>query len=73
MKKQTDCDGSIQELLNTSDRQIEDLESCAQKASPELRKECEHLISLLIANRETFKRGLMITDEGKLRCYRRAA
>jgi len=73
MKKQTDCDGSIRELLNTSNRQIGDLKSCAQKASPGLRKKCEHLISVLIANRETFKRGLMVGEEGEFRSSRRAA
>ncbi len=68
MEKQTDYDGRIQGLLDKCNCQIDELESCAKKASPELREKCEHLISVLIANRETLKRGLfMVTDEGELR------
>jgi hypothetical protein len=74
LKGQTDYDGRIQGLLNKCNCQIDELESCAKKASPELREKCEHLISVLIANRETLKRGLlMVTDEGELRSSRSAA
>ena len=37
LKRQTDYDGRIQELLNKCNCQIDELESCAKKASPELR------------------------------------
>lgn len=66
MQKQSDYDGCIRGLLNTCNCQIEDVEACAQKATPELRKLCEHLKSLLIANRETVK-CLMFADENNFR------
>jgi len=54
----------IQSQLKNCNFQIEGLESCAKHAPPELGKECEEMISGLIAYREALKRGLMeITDE----------
>jgi hypothetical protein len=57
----------IQSQLKICDYQIEELEACAKQASPELGKQCEEQISVLIANREAMKRGLLkCTDEGEL-------
>ncbi len=66
MEKQTDDDGCIRGLLNACKCQIEDLESCPEQASPQLREICEDVTSLLTANREAVKCGLMVTDEGEL-------
>lgn len=59
-------DGCIRGLLNACNCQIEDVEACSKEASPQLRRICEHVSSLVIANRETVKYGLMVTDEGEL-------
>jgi hypothetical protein len=67
LEKQTDYDSRIQGLLSTCNCQIEELEACAKQAAPELRKQCEEQISVLIANREALKRGLLkVTDQGEL-------
>ncbi|MGO9119103.1 MAG: hypothetical protein ACLQPD_16035 [Desulfomonilaceae bacterium] len=64
METQADYENRIQGLLNTCNNQIEELESCAKQASPELRKQCEEEISVLIANRESLKRGLLkVSDQ----------
>ncbi len=68
MEKQTSYDGCIRGLLNACKCQIEDLEACPREASPQLREICEDVTSLLIANRETVKCGLMVADEGELYC-----
>jgi hypothetical protein len=67
LEKQAENVKDIQVQLKICDYQIEELVSCAKQASAELRKECEELISVLIANREALKRGLLkVTDEGEL-------
>lgn len=63
METQADYENRIQALLNTCNTQIEELEACAKQASPELRTQCEEEISVLIANREALKRGLLKLDE----------
>ncbi len=66
MEKQIHEDGCIRGLLNACNCQIEELEACSKQASPQLREICEHVTSLLIANRETVKCGLTVTDDGEL-------
>ncbi|HTY24645.1 MAG TPA: hypothetical protein VMC85_16045 [Desulfomonilaceae bacterium] len=67
MENQTYDDSRIEGMLNVCNCQIEELEACAKQASPELRKQCEEQISVLIANREALKRGLLkVSDEGEL-------
>jgi hypothetical protein len=63
LQTQADYENRIQALLNTCNTQIEGLEACAKQASPELRIQCEEEISVLIANREALKRGLLKLDE----------
>lgn len=63
METQADFENRIQGLLNTCNNQIEELEACAKQASPELRKQCEEEISVLIANRESLKRGLLKVND----------
>ncbi len=63
METQADYENRIQGLLETCNTQIEELEACAKQASPELRKQCEEEISVLIANRESLKRGLLKFNE----------
>ncbi len=59
METPADHENRIQELLKTCNAQIEELEACAKQAAPELRRECEEEISVLIANREALRRGLL--------------
>jgi len=68
LEKQTYNDDSrIEGMLNVCNCQIEELEACAKQASPELRKQCEEQISVLISNREALKRGLLkVSDERQL-------
>jgi hypothetical protein len=67
LEDQAENEKDIQVQLKVCNYQIEELESCAKQASTELGKECEVLISVLIANREALKRGLLkVTDEGEL-------
>jgi hypothetical protein len=63
MDNQTHDDGCIRGLLNACNCQIEELEACPRQASPQMREICEHVSRLLIANQETVKCGLMVTDE----------
>jgi len=63
LETQADFENGIQGLLNTCNNQIEELEACAKQASPELRIQCEEEISVLIANRESLKRGLLKVDD----------
>ena len=58
-------DGCIRGLLNACNCQIEDVEACSKQASPQLVGTSEGVTSLVIANRETVKCGLMVTDEGE--------
>ncbi len=66
MERQTHDDGCIRGLLNACNCQIEELEACPKQASPQLREICEHVSSLLIANQETAKCGLVVADEGEV-------
>ena len=67
MERQADNERITQTQLKICNYQIEELEACARQASPELGKQCKEIISVLIANREALKRGLLkITDEGEL-------
>ena len=67
MEKQAENEKDIQVQLKICNYQIEELEACAKQASAELAKQCEEMISVLIANREALKRGLLkITAEGEL-------
>ena len=68
METQADYENRIQALLNTCNTQIEELEACAKQASPELRRQCEDEISVLIANREGLKRGLLKFNEQSCLC-----
>src|SRR3974390_3414162 len=63
LETQADYENRIQALLNTCNTQIEELEACAKQASSELRRQCEEEMSVLIANREALKRGLLKFDE----------
>jgi hypothetical protein len=63
LETQADYENGIQGLLDTCNTQIEELEACAKQAAPELRTQCEEEISVLIANREALKRGLLRPDE----------
>jgi len=67
LETQADYENRIQALLSTCNTQIEELEACAKQAAPELRRQCEEEISVLIANREALKRGLLrFNDESGL-------
>ena len=68
MINQTDRDGTTETLVNEIDSQIEELTLCSKDAAPELRKECEDKISLLIANREGIRRGLLRLNEAGELC-----
>jgi len=68
MTNQTDRDGTTETLINEIDSQIKELTLCAKDAKPELRKECEDKISLLIANREGIRRGLLRLNEAGELC-----
>jgi hypothetical protein len=68
LKTQADYENKIQTLLNTCNTQIEELEACAKQAAPELRTQCEEEISVLTANREALKRGLLKLDEQSELC-----
>ena len=67
MEQQANDERIIQSQLKICDYQIEELEACAKQASPDLGRQCEELISELIANREALKRGLLrCNDDGEL-------
>ena len=68
MINQTDRDGTMETLIKEIDSQIEELTLCAKDAAPELRKECEDKISLLIADREGIRRGLLRLNEAGELC-----
>jgi hypothetical protein len=68
MTNQTDRDGTTETIISEIDSQIEELTQCAKEAKPEMRKECEDKISLLIANREGIKRGLLRLNEAGELC-----
>jgi hypothetical protein len=68
MINQTDRDGTTETLIKEIDSQIEELTLCAKDAAPELRKECDDKISLLIANREGIRRGLLRFNEAGELC-----
>ena len=68
MTNQTDHDGTTETLIRGIDSQIEELTLCAKGAMPELRRKCEDEISLLIANRECIKRGLLRLNEAGELC-----
>ena len=71
---ETDNERIIQSQLKNCNFQIEGLEACTKHASPELGKQCEELISELVAYRETLKRGLSkCTDERELCSFSSAA
>ncbi len=61
---ETDNERIIQSQLKNCNFQIEGLEACAQHAPQELGKQCEEVISELVAYKESLKRDLLkLTDE----------
>jgi hypothetical protein len=63
LETQADYENRIQALLDTCNTQIEELEACAKQASREPRTQYDEEISVLIANREALKRGMLKLDE----------
>jgi hypothetical protein len=71
---ETDNERMIQSQLKNCSFQIEGLEACVKHAPQELGKQCEELISELVAYQEALKRDLLkVTDENKFRSSGRAA
>jgi len=64
----SDYEIKLQELLRQCDASMEGLSACARNASPGMSKACRDEMEILIANRESLRRGLLRLDDANCLC-----
>jgi len=58
----------LETMLEQCNSSIDELSTCARNASPGAREICREEISVLIANRESLRRGLLKYDDSACLC-----
>jgi len=64
----SDYEIELEALLRQCDSSVEDLSACARNASPGMSRACRDEMEVLIANRESLRRGLLRLDDANCLC-----
>ncbi len=68
MSAASDYETKLEDLLQQCDTSIEESSTCVRNTSAGARQACEEEINVLIANRESLRRGLLRAEDAGCLC-----